>query len=97
MTVVSNLPLLDNCSFEYYDGNLYITLTALAWMFPSLSNNAGEQFSQMAIQYVIHGMTVLYLFFNFLWKTSHPFMSPTFLEKFCKLVLLVHTVRVSGL
>ena len=47
------------CSFGSSDGNLYITLAALAWMFSILSNNAGEQFPQMAIQYVIHGMTVL--------------------------------------
>ena len=53
MTVVAN------CSFGSSDGNLYITLDALAWMFAVLSNSAGEQFPHMAIQYVIHGMTVL--------------------------------------
>ena len=47
------------CLLGSTDGNLYITLAALAWMFSILSNNAGEQFPQMAIQYVIHGMTVL--------------------------------------
>ena len=47
------------CSFGSSYGNLYITLAALAWMFSILSNNAGEQFPQTAIQYVIHGMTVL--------------------------------------
>ena len=46
-------------SFGNSDGNLYITLAALAWMFSTLSNNAGEQFPQTAIQYVIHGMIVL--------------------------------------
>ena len=47
------------CLFESSDGNLFITLAALAWMISTLSNKAGEQFPQTEIQYVIHGMTVL--------------------------------------
>ena len=41
-------------SFESSDGNLYVTLAALAWMFSILSNNDGEQFPQTAIQYVYY-------------------------------------------
>ena len=70
-------------SFENSDGNLYITLAALAWMFSTLSNNAGEQFPQMALQYVTHGMTVIYICsFTFLGRYLVLFMASTFLEKF---------------